>query len=320
MFNSRKKRAVTGMLCTKCGVEAVDDVCPQCGEAAEGTAKWYVQQVAVLGDQQEYDRAHQLLTEGLQQYPTSALLKLNAGVLEEMRGNSTAAITHYQELLVMRPNSKKAQEALDRLLAEQTGAGDTFAAPGPISLAGLQPEPASLLAAPPEPVTSDFSFSHADPADAGGTFSLPDDAGMDLASLPEFPDQPLSKAEAKRLAKEEAKARAAAEAAAKAEAKAAAKAAAEAARANKATKGTPPVQLPDGVSGTIVLPSQIAFSKGARLAWKIIARLCSILAITGFLLMVVFLVRQMGFHFSIALVVFTITSIFYYVSAALAKG
>lgn len=104
------------MKCQECGKEGEGDVCAFCGGTIEESPRWYAEGIAHLTEQKQYAIAFDLLEEGIERYPSSAMLWYNGGVLEELLGNRDGAITRYQKVLELRPNNEKARKALERLL------------------------------------------------------------------------------------------------------------------------------------------------------------------------------------------------------------
>ncbi len=103
------------MQCPACGKEATGDVCASCQAwLTTETPKWYSEGVAHLTAERQFKMAHTLLTEGLQRYPTSAMLWYNAGVLAELVRKPDAAVNCYQEAIRLRPIARY-QQALNRV-------------------------------------------------------------------------------------------------------------------------------------------------------------------------------------------------------------
>ncbi len=329
------------MQCAQCGVEVVDDVCPKCGDPVEYSPKWYVKAVAELGGEKDFATAHMMLDEGLQSHPDSALLWLNGGVLEEMMGNKDAAIKKYQQHLKLRPNSKKGQQSLDRLLgrtppppapapvpAPPVKAVDAFQKPGPVTLSApvvTAPPPAAPVMAPASPVP------------LAPTMTVNE---LNLETLPEIPSKEDAKAAAKAEAqakaaeKAEAKAREKAEAKTLADAKAREKAEAKAkvkeeTLAKKATAGEHPTAKPEKAP-KVTRPPKAACTempapdKARRLQWILASRIFGVLALLGFFAMIGFLLfsnkdNNMSWQCLSSLVVFAGSAILYYVSGALSR-
>lgn len=104
------------MKCQECGKDGTGDVCASCGGTIEESPRWYAEGIAHLTEQKQYAIAFDLLEEGIERYPQSAMLWFNGGVLEELLNNRDGAITRYQKVLELRPNNEKAKKALERLL------------------------------------------------------------------------------------------------------------------------------------------------------------------------------------------------------------
>jgi hypothetical protein len=138
------------MKCQECGKDGTGDVCASCGGTIEESPRWYAEGIAHLTEQKQYAIAFDLLEEGIERYPQSAMLWFNGGVLEELLNNRDAAITRYQKVLELRPNNEKAKKALERLLGRPL-----YAPPPTTSYAATQteapaaPPPAQTTTAPP---------------------------------------------------------------------------------------------------------------------------------------------------------------------------
>lgn len=105
------------MQCPRCGLDANGDVCAACGAPlTEETPRWYAEGIAHLTGEQQYEIARELLKEGLERYPASAMLWFNGGVLEERVGNARGALKHYQEAFKLKPTSEKYRLTVERLL------------------------------------------------------------------------------------------------------------------------------------------------------------------------------------------------------------
>jgi hypothetical protein len=128
------------MKCQECGKDGSGDVCAFCGGTIEESPRWYAEGIAHLTEQRQYAIAYDLLEEGVDRYPQSAMLWYNGGVLEELMGNRDGAIRRYQQVLDLRPNNEKARKALERLL------GRPLFTPPPTT--SYTPEPAPAPAAP----------------------------------------------------------------------------------------------------------------------------------------------------------------------------
>ncbi|HOS43207.1 MAG TPA: hypothetical protein PK794_05890, partial [Armatimonadota bacterium] len=101
------------MKCQECGKDGSGDVCASCGGTIEESPRWYAEGIAHLTEQKQYAIAFDLLEEGIERYPQSAMLWYNGGVLEELLGNRDGALTRYQKVLELRPNNEKARKALE---------------------------------------------------------------------------------------------------------------------------------------------------------------------------------------------------------------
>lgn len=137
------------MQCQECGKEGAGDVCTFCGGTIEESPRWYAEGIAHLTEQKQYAIAFDLLEEGIERYPQSAMLWYNGGVLEELLGNRDGAIRRYQQVLQLRPNNEKARKALERLLGRPL-----FTPPPPTSYAAQGTPAAAPTVTIPEPVAS----------------------------------------------------------------------------------------------------------------------------------------------------------------------
>jgi hypothetical protein len=152
------------MKCQECGKDGSGDVCASCGGTIEESPRWYAEGIAHLTEQKQYAIAFDLLEEGTERYPQSAMLWYNGGVLEELLGNRDGAIIRYQKVLDLRPNNEKARKALERLLgrplytpppatsyAASQADAPAAAAPPTITMPAPMPVPPSQPVAPPMP-------------------------------------------------------------------------------------------------------------------------------------------------------------------------
>ena len=176
------------MQCPKCGREATGEQCKVCGEfLTVESPKWYAEGVAHLSEEKQYAMANELLEEGLQRHPESAMLWYNAGVLAELLKNPKDALTYYQKACKFKPNSEKYCQALERLLgrpvprpaAAQRPAAETklpeSAAPAAAD-APLPEMPLQIVLTEPEtadPVKLTLSDAIADDATEMFTLTLP---------------------------------------------------------------------------------------------------------------------------------------------------
>ncbi|MHB9131861.1 MAG: hypothetical protein ACYDBB_12345 [Armatimonadota bacterium] len=158
------------MECPQCGKVSDGAECPSCGAAMdEQNPKWYAEGIVHLTKEKQYSFAHELLAEGLQKFPESAMLWYNGGVLEELLGNRQKAVKCYEESLRLRPNSEKPRLALERLLGRslQPSAPAPAAAPAPRPAAPVPTAaPVAAMSVPQTPAPKPPAQSAPSPATA----------------------------------------------------------------------------------------------------------------------------------------------------------
>ncbi|HOF88183.1 MAG TPA: hypothetical protein PLZ36_08800, partial [Armatimonadota bacterium] len=237
-----------------------------CGGTIEESPRWYAEGIAHLTEQKQYAIAFDLLEEGIERYPQSAMLWYNGGVLEELLGNRDGALTRYQKVLELRPNNEKARKALERLLgrplftpppATSYAATQAGAAEPPVA---TTPPPAVTLPAPPRP---------AEPA------------------------APAPAAEAPAAAPVE----------------------------RPAPAGLPaPAVGPNGaedVPPAAALPMALPIAEPGALPWALIRLINGLLALLSFIGMLVGMIVKHSAAMTIALLLFTVTLILFYIAGAL---
>lgn len=298
------------MQCPQCGKEAQGELCAACGAAVtEETPRWYAEGIAHLTQEQQFSIARDLLKEGLQRYPTSAMLWFNGGLLEEMMGNRRGAYQHYQQALTLRPQSEKYRQALERLTGKKIAPPVQAIAPPP-AVPVVQPvtpaiAPSALAATPAVPVVAmpaeveEAELSLLEPAPAEvltAEIEVEEETAEDgVMELPGTTLPPENEADALFIPAPAASASFAAPAVVEAD--------------NVPAPAPPPTQQFD------LLAWLLGFGY-----WGLISRICGIIGIASFVLLLVFLIRGSGGLFTIDLLCFAVTVILYFAGKALAGG
>jgi len=303
------------MKCPRCGKESTGDFC-SCGEPlTEETPKYYAEGVAHLCSEKQYAMARQLLNEGLERYPDSAMLWYNGGVLDEVTSNTQASIKKYQKACDLRPTYEKYWQALER------AAGRKMPRPAAAQPAPTPPS-APPRAAAAEPTTQPFVFTMPDePEPTPQAVATATPAPVSAAVVGELQDL---------LAGMDTPAPAA-----KPVANAPTPAPAASARANASpfdTSDAVPTanDAPATARPTAPLSSVDSFSSpGTGLAlsasvqmWTLISKICGVMGIVSFIGFVVSLCigeKAKGL-ITVMLLLFAVTVIFYFVGKALAPG